>query len=141
MTPPRLIEFACPSCKAIHWEIDSDYRGADLVGQKELSYPEREYSCPACKRKQAGWRMMRASPPEFFLQPHPMYPMSRRAFAYWAQILREEFPDHPLTAKLGTQFVPNHRVVRTRVGGLWRNRRYYLGRVRRRIRQILGTGS
>src|SRR5712692_4952086 len=109
MTPPRLIEFACPSCRATHWEIDSDYRGADLVGQRELSYPEREYSCPVCKRDQTGWRLIRASPPEFLRQPHPMYPMSGRAFNQWARILREQFPDHPCVTRLGSEFVPNNR--------------------------------
>jgi hypothetical protein len=141
MTPQRLIEFACPSCRATHWEIDSDYRGADLVGGKELGYPDREYVCPTCRGRQTGWRIVQASPPEFLLQPHPMYPMTRQAFSYWARVLQEKFPDHPLVSKIGGDFVPNDHVLRTQVSNLLLNRRYYLGRIRRRIRQWLGTGG
>jgi hypothetical protein len=141
MTPSRLIEFACPSCMTTHWEIDSDYRGAALVGEKELSYPEREYSCRACKGRHTGWRILQKSPPAFFLQPDPMYPMRRHEFDYWAMVLREHFPDHPLVARLGKGFVPNHRVLRTHLSNLMLNRRYYFGRIRRRVRQWLGTGS
>ena len=120
MTPPRLIEFACPSCQATHWEIDCDYRGAELLGKKELSYSEREY---------------------ILLQPHSMYPMTRRAFNYWAQVLREQFPDDPRVAKIGTTFIPNHRVLRARLSNLMLDRQYLMGRVRRQIRKWLGTGS
>ena len=141
MTPPRLIEFACPTCKAAHWEIDSDYRGANLVGKPELSYPEREYFCQACRSRYVGWRLLQASPPAFLLQPHPMYPMTRRAFKYWATVLQEQFPDHPLVPKIGITFIPNHRLLRTHLSTVLLNRDYYMGRIRRKVRQSLGTGS
>jgi hypothetical protein len=141
MTPPSLIEFACPSCNATHWEIDSEYPGADLVGERVLEYSEREYACPACRGRHTGWRIVQESPPEFLLQPHPMYPMTRQAFSYWARVLQENFPDHPLVSKIGGDFSPNHRVFRTQVSNLLLNRRYYLGRIGRRVRQWLGTGS
>jgi len=35
------------------------------------------------------------SPPAFFLQPHPMYPMIRNEFNQWVTVLRAHFPDHP----------------------------------------------
>jgi len=34
----------------------------------------------------------------FFLQPHPLYPMSETDFAYWVKILRQNFPDNPRLA-------------------------------------------
>jgi hypothetical protein len=140
-TPGRLVELACPSCGSAHWEIDCDYRGAALAGKRELEYHERAYSCPSCKDRGPGWRVLQASPPEFLLQPHPMYPMARAAFDHWATVLVSHFPDHPLVPAIGTTFVPNDHVLRTRITNLWAGRRRSLGRVRRRIRQWLGTGS
>jgi hypothetical protein len=141
MTPPRLVEFACPSCMTAHWEIDSDYRGAELLGKKELSYSEREYSCPACKGRYKGWRILQKSPPAFLLKPHSPYPWKWREFNYWAKVLREHFPDHPLAARLGGGSVPSHRVLQAFLGNVMLNGRYYLGGIRRRVRQWLGTGS
>ena len=66
-TPPRLVELECPKCRHQHWEIDCDFRGAHLVGQRELSYQERTYGCPACNEATAGYRILQRSPPEFFL--------------------------------------------------------------------------
>jgi hypothetical protein len=121
--------------------IDCDYRGAALVGEVELPYPQREYSCPACARRHTGWRIIQASPPEFLLQPHPMYPMTRKTFNYWAGILRRELPDHPSVPEIGKTFVPNHHVLLTRLWNIMLRRRYYFGRLRRRVRQLMGTGS
>jgi hypothetical protein len=141
MTPPRLIEFECPACHNAHWDIDSDYRGADMVGGIELPYAEREYSCPSCNRRHPGLAILQASPPEFLLQPHPMYPMTARDFDYWVGLLREHFPQHPRVANLGTEFRPNDRRLSTWLRNVFLNRRYYLGRTRRQIRKWLGTGS
>ncbi len=104
MTPPRLVQLKCPHCQSDHWEIDSDYRGATLVGQRELAYPERRYFCPKCRKKHPGYTVIQQSPPEFLLQPHDLYPMAKKDFLYWVSILQENFPDNPLLKVLGTEF-------------------------------------
>ena len=106
-TPARLVELKCPCCQSDHWEIDSDYRGADMVpGGVELPYEERPYLCSACGTKGTGYSVGRKSPLEFFLQPHPMYPMSRWEFHRWVRVLRENFPEHPSLEKLGKSWRP-----------------------------------
>ena len=60
-----------------------------------LPYERRVYSCSHCRTTGADWKLIRQSPPEFFLQPHEMYPMSQSEFDRWVAILREHFPDHP----------------------------------------------
>jgi hypothetical protein len=108
-TPPRLVELKCPMCHAHHWEIDNDYRGAELVGAKELSYAERTYRCPACGTSGTGYQVGRKSPPEFFLQPHPMYRMTVEEFDHWVAVLREHFPDHPRLGDVGTSWYASGR--------------------------------
>ncbi len=103
MTPGRLTQIQCPECHKTSWIIDSDYRGMDGVF---LPYADRLYACPGCGRSGAGWTLKRQSPPEFFLQPHDMYPMTHDAFDYWVSILRANFPDHPHLASLGRSFFP-----------------------------------
>jgi len=93
MTPPRLVELRCPDCGETQWTIDCDYRGTDGVPNR---YEENAYACRGCHRTSAGFAVVQKSPPEFLLQPHPMYPMSREDFERWARILRENFPDHPI---------------------------------------------
>jgi len=102
MTPPRLVQVQCPVCHAYHWEIDCDCRGAELVGEKELSYEERTYQCPSCGTSGTGYQIGDKSPEAFFLQPHEMYPMSAEEFDRWVAVVREHFPDHPLLRELGT---------------------------------------
>ena len=69
-TAPRLVRLECPKCLELHWEIDHDFRGSHLVGEKELDYPERDYACPSCGHRDLGWSVREKSPPEFLLQPH-----------------------------------------------------------------------
>jgi hypothetical protein len=38
---------------------------------------------------------LQKSPPEFFLQPHPLYPMTQEEFDRWHMLLKQHFPDHP----------------------------------------------
>jgi hypothetical protein len=140
MTPPRLVELECPGCSAGHWRIDSDSYG-DLSGCPDTGYADREYPCPGCGVRAKGWSVRQASPPEFLLQPHQMYPMTRRAFAYWAGILRTEFPDHPLVPEIGGRFVPNHHFVRTWADWVFGDHSAFFGRIRRRLRRLIGTGS
>ncbi len=103
MTPPRLNELTCPSCGHAHWIIDSDYRGIDGI---MLPYERREYGCRTCGNRGSGWTLIQQSPPEFFLQPHDMYPMSQMAFDRWVSILKANFPEHPRLAQLGKTFFP-----------------------------------
>ena len=97
MTPPRLTELRCPQCKSGHWILDSDYRG---MGGVFVAYEERDYPCPACGYSGHSFSVLQQSPPEFLLQPHPIYPMSRRDFDHWMQVLKENFPDHPHGSEL-----------------------------------------
>ena len=103
MTPPRLNELECPICQAATWIIDSDYRG---IEDSHQSYEERDYRCSSCRHEGRGWRLLRQSPPEFLLQPHPVYPMTQTAFDYWVEILRRHFPEHPILNRLGSEFRP-----------------------------------
>lgn len=102
-----MVELRCPSCRTSHWEIDHGYRGAHLLGQKELSYSERMYFCPHCQVTLSGYAVLQKSPPKFFLQPHPLYPMNRNEFDYWITVLRQYFPDYPNLSDLDKTWRPN----------------------------------
>lgn len=105
-TPPRMVELECPRCRLHHWEIDHDFRGPALLGQREPSYGERSYECPACGEASTGYRVLRRSPPEFFLQPHPMYPMTTGDFARWLAVFRAQFPSHHRLRSVGVFWYP-----------------------------------
>jgi len=105
-TPARLVQLECPRCAASHWVIDSDYRGAELLGRPELSYRQRTYTCSSCHQTGEGHRVLSQSPPEFFLQPHRLYPMTADDFDYWVGVLQEHFPDHPMLAQLNREWRP-----------------------------------
>jgi hypothetical protein len=107
MTPPRLTELQCPQCRSNHWTLDSDYRGMD---GEFVAYRERTYSCPQCHYSGISFTVLQQSPPEFLLQPHPMYPMSERDFYYWLKILEHNFPDHPQLKEFGGEFRPKRKV-------------------------------
>lgn len=77
------------------------------MGQPERGYEKREYECPTCRYSGPGFQTLAKSPPEFLLQPHPMYPMTQADFDCWVSILRMHFPEHPLLTKLGKEFRPN----------------------------------
>jgi hypothetical protein len=102
-TPPRLTELKCPQCSEVHWEIDHDYRG--MCGEEE-PYESRVYGCPHCLARLPGFEVLRQSPPEFLLQPHDLYPMTRKEFNYWLEILKAEFPDHPMSSESSRKFYP-----------------------------------
>src|SRR4051812_8193927 len=104
LTPPRLAKLHCPTCHMTHWEIDSDYRGADLIGQKELTYEERTYHCRGCGTAKTGYVVEEKSPPSLFLQPSSMYPMSVAEFELWVAVLRQHFPNHPRLQDVGNRW-------------------------------------
>jgi hypothetical protein len=106
-TPPRLVELECPICHTKHWEIDRDYTGLGWFGRRAKSYEERKYGCHKCGYQGSGYQVLQKSPPQFFLQPHPMHPMTQADFDRWVAILRENFPDHPQLKELGNSFRPN----------------------------------
>lgn len=101
-TPPRLVELRC-QCLAAHWKIDHDYRGTH--GEEE-PYEARVYSCTECGFTGAGFTLLRKSPPTFFLQPHPLYPMTQQEFESWVAVVQEHFPDHPLLNELRRRWYP-----------------------------------
>jgi hypothetical protein len=92
VTPPRMVELQCPVCKHQHWVIDSDFRGES---EPDIPREEREYVCPKCAHRGIGHRVLQKSPPEFFIQPHRMYPMTQSDFDRWHKILKQHFPGHP----------------------------------------------
>lgn len=102
-TPERMVQLRCPCCQSLQWTIDFDYR-RDLG--EELSYNEREYTCPKCKKTSSGYTVLQKSPPEFFLQPHQLYPMSQKDFDHWLGIYREHFPDDPLMKRAYQDWYP-----------------------------------
>ena len=93
MTPPRMVELQCPMCEGRHWLIDADFRG---IFGTDLPYEERDYVCSKCAYCGPGHRVLQKSPPEFFLQPHPLYPMTQQDFDHWHKILKQHFPDNVL---------------------------------------------
>jgi len=101
-----MVELKCPRCRHRHWQIDNDFRGSALVGQRELSYKERTYACPACGEASTGYRVLQRSPPEFFLQPHPMYRMTTRKFARWLAVFRAQFPSDERLRSVGVFWYP-----------------------------------
>jgi hypothetical protein len=48
-----------------------------------------------CAHRGIGHRVLQKPPPEFFLQPHPLYPMTQEDFDRWHKLLKQHFPDHP----------------------------------------------
>jgi hypothetical protein len=89
------------------------------MGGIDIDYSERVYHCPACWYSKAGYTVLQKSPPEFFLQPHPMYPMRQKEFDYWADILKSHVPDHPIIQDLGKTFKPNTQVFLTKLRNRW----------------------
>lgn len=103
MTPARLNELRCPTCTQASWILDSDYRDTDGV---MLPYEQRVYPCRHCGNTGADWTLMQQAPPEFLLQPHPLYPMTQADFDHWVAILKANVPDHPRLSDVGKDFVP-----------------------------------
>jgi hypothetical protein len=75
----------------------------------DRDYKDREYSCPECGRTGSGHKVERKSPPEFFLQPHDMYPMNAREFQHWLTTLKEHFPDDPRLKRVGMSWYPGKK--------------------------------
>jgi len=50
--------------------------------------------------------VLQKGPPQFFLQPHDLYPMSIGDFDYWVDVLKRNFPDHPILENLYTTWYP-----------------------------------
>jgi hypothetical protein len=98
---------------ATHWDIDADFRGESEPN--EPTYEERPYSCPHCGKTGVGYQVQEKSPPEFFLQPHQMYPMDEKEFDHWLAILRTHFPTHPILASLWRSWYPSKGDRRKRI--------------------------
>ena len=74
-----------------------------------VKYPDRDYVCPACGHRGPSYSVKQASPPEFFLQPHDMYPMRRRDFKFWLTAMRTHLPDSEKLRDLGISWYPGTR--------------------------------
>jgi hypothetical protein len=103
-----MVELQCPLCGASHWVIDNDYRGSERLRLPEQSYRQRTYTCSRCRETNDGHKVLRKSPPEFFLAMGRRLGVSSGStelmddaeFAYWADIFRREFPDDPRIGNL-----------------------------------------
>jgi hypothetical protein len=106
VTPARMVELECSRCDRRHWEIDHDSRGSRFGGGRELPYEQRTDGCSGCGQASGGYRALRRSPPEFFLQPHPMYRMTTPDFARWLALFRAAFPLHERLRTVGVFWYP-----------------------------------
>jgi len=104
VTPPRMSELRCPACSATHWVIDSDFR---FTTGEDQPYEARPYRCPECGQLQIGCEVLLQAPPEFFMQPDNMYPMSLEEFGRWLRVFVEHFPeDTDRLKRLGLDWYP-----------------------------------
>jgi hypothetical protein len=115
-TPLVLIELRCPRCREYAWVLDQASRGTDEP-EDQLPFSQRTYTCPWCEERNAGFSVLQTSPPEFFLQPHPMHPMSQESFDKWLDVFRTHFPGHPKLDELGTTWFPFQPPSAFRQGG------------------------
>jgi hypothetical protein len=106
--------------------IDSDFRGTS-PSSLDSAYEKRTYTCRHCKWTGIGHLLQEQSPPELFLQPHPMYPMKSEEFERWLAVLRENFPDDPMVANVSTSLHPGKPHL-------------FLHWLRKRLANLFGTG-
>jgi hypothetical protein len=76
------------------------------MGKVDLGYGERDYSCPKCGRRGAGYVVKQKSPLEFLFQPNDM---TAQIFQHSVAILKEHFPDHPQLQVIGMSWYPGKR--------------------------------
>jgi hypothetical protein len=107
-TPARLVRLSCPNCAVCHWVIDCDFPGEGMP-ELDLPFEKRTYACPHCSCNSTGHQVQEKSPPEFFLQPHEMYPTTSQEFEKWLAVLQEYFPGHPMLADAGTKWYPGRK--------------------------------
>lgn len=86
--------------------IDSDFKGTS-PSPLDFAYEKRTYTCRHCNWAGLGHLLQEQSPPAFFLQPHPMYPMKPEEFEKWLAVMRENFPDDPMLALVNTTSYPD----------------------------------
>jgi len=106
-SPVTMVQVRCPICAQPSWVLDSLVRNAPDSGQPELTFPERIFTCRECSYEGIGFHLMQAAPSTFLGQPHELYPMGRKAFRHWLEILKEQFPNHPRLEEAGRDFQPN----------------------------------
>jgi len=114
-SPMTMVQLRCPICEETIWAMDCIVRGPFANKQREPAFPERFYVCRHCDYEGAGFVLLQAAPSTFLLQPHDQYPMGRKAFRHWVEILREHFPNHPNLPKVGREFQPNMPSLRQQV--------------------------
>jgi hypothetical protein len=107
-TPARLVVLACPRCRATACIFHNDYGGMPGQDYRLEIGDQAGGPCSKCGCE-AGLRVKQQAPPEFFLQPHDLYPMTQQEFDYWVGVLREHLPDHPKLKALGTTWYAGRR--------------------------------
>ncbi len=106
-SPITMVQVRCPICGQASWVMDSLVRGSEMSGEPEQTFPERTYTCRECSYEGTGFLLLQAAPSTFLVQPHELYPMGRKAFRHWLEILKEQFPNHPRLEDVGREFQPN----------------------------------
>lgn len=108
VTPIRLVLLECPRCQATELIFHTDHTGRP-GGDNCLEIGDRPGGfCSQCGRE-AGLRVKEQAPPELFLQPHDLYPMTVAEFAHWFSILRTHFPTDERLATVGVFWYPGKR--------------------------------
>jgi hypothetical protein len=95
MSIPILAELKCPRCSSTHWVLGE-------LQTEETPWADQIRTCPHCLQTGPDYPAERQSPPQLFLQPSLVHPLSRGEFEEWVDILRVHFPDHPQLGELGT---------------------------------------
>ncbi len=116
-TPLTIVELRCPTCGEHFWVMDKIVRGMAMTGGKEKPFPNRRYECRECSYNGTGFGFIRKAPSGFLLQPHPMFPMGRKAFRYWRDILQEHFPEFERLNEPPSSFKPNLPDIRQQIAG------------------------
>lgn len=116
-TPLTIVQLRCPRCQKPQWVMDHVVRGAVPSGGREKPFPGRAYKCSHCSYQGAGFAFMQKAPSGFLMQPHPQYPMGRKAFRHWLEILKEHFPEYYRLKGNGTRFYPNLPALHQQLAG------------------------
>lgn len=110
------MQLKCPVCGEPVWVLDRFLREHARGRRPIVIIPERIQTCSNCEYEGAGFCFLASAPFAFLLQPCSAMPMGRKAFRYWLEILKENFPDHPRLQGDASGFYPCIPDLRDQVG-------------------------
>ncbi len=116
-TPLTIIQLRCPACSETMWVLDHVVRGTAGSGGRERPFPSRTYTCRHCKNHGTGFAFQQKAPTGFLTQPNAKYPMGRKAFRHWLEILQANFPDYFRLRSVGTRFYPHLPTLQQQTAG------------------------